>query len=212
VDFNRPPSQLSFTSAYDENLFGDVQGVSTPFGLKPQKQAQRYDYADPLDSSSEGEDEDQFLNHRAYLSRLHSYPKVQQINLDKSTSAFEGYLEQAHSTWVTDSLISAPTGLRAYNWSRSLDHEQDEGSDVDMQDGDDETSLGLGPSLGKEMFLRYKGAKSTVQTESPKDKTEILNELFEGLEVAYGGGCPFSRLFQLLADAHIHSRHTSYAY
>jgi hypothetical protein len=213
VDFNRPPSQLSFTSAYDENIFGDVQGVSTPFGLKPQKQAQRHNYADLLDcSSSEGEDEDE----DQFLSRLPSYPQTQQTNLDKATHAFEEYLEQQHGTWVTDSLISAPTGPCAYNRTRSLDHDKD-GFNSQMQDGDEETSLGLGPSLGwdlssnyEETLLRYEGAKSVLL--KVKDKKKTLNELFGGLEVVNGDGYSFSYLFQSLADAHIHSRSTSNAY
>jgi hypothetical protein len=204
VDFNRPPSQLSFNSAYDEDFFGDAQGVSTPFGLKLQKQVQRYEYVDPMESSSsEDEDDDQYLNHRyiSHISRLHSELNTNQVKLNIATFALE---EQKHSTWVTDSLISVPTALRAYSPSRSLDPNRNDVLDVHMLDDNDEdrSTLDLGPGLGlnqspcfEDTLLRYDGAMNTDRAECAEQKEETLKELFEGLEIAYGGaGTLFHRI------------------
>jgi hypothetical protein len=187
VDFNRPPSQLSFTSVYDEDFFGDAQGVSTPFGLKLQ---QRYEYVDPMESSSsEDEDEDQYLNpYISYSSHPHYDPNT---NQGKLNNALEVHPEREHSTWITDSLISIPTALRAY----SPDHKRDKVSNVQMldDDDDDDTTLGLGPSLGLDLgpcfedaLLKYNGAENTDRVECVEEKEETLKELFASLEIAYG--------------------------
>ena len=190
VDFNRPPSQLSFNSAYDEDFFGDAQGLSTPFGLKLQNRVY-----DPMESSSsEDEDEDRYLNHYvSYVSRPQSDPKTNQVKLNNSISALSVHLDHEHSTWITDSLISAPTALCAYSRSRSS---RDDVPDVHMLDNNESrTTLGLGTSLGlsrspcfEDRLLRYDGAMSFDQAEcGAKEKAETLKELFEGLDITYDG-------------------------
>jgi hypothetical protein len=220
VDFNRPPSQLSFTSAYDEDFFGDAQGFSTPFGLKSQKKAQTHEYADPMESSSsEDEDEEQYLSHYvSYISRpRYDVDPNNQVKLDKTTCTLEMYPEREHSTWVTDSLISIPTALRAY--SRPMF--PDERDNVLMLDDDDEdgSTLGLGPGLGfdldpcfEDVLLKYDGAENMGRVEWAEDKEETLKELFASLELAYGGTSTSFHCLNLPIDAHIRTRSTSGAY
>ena len=187
VDFNRPPSQLSFNSSYDEDFFGDAQSISTPFGLKLQDGV--YEPAGHTESSSEDEGEDRYLNrYISCVSRPQSGPSANQIKLDN--------LDHEHSTWITDSLISAPTALCAYRRSTSLEPGRDDVTDVHMLDDDNEarTTLGLGSSLGlnqspcfEDALLRYDGAMSSSQAQCREEKAETLKELFEGLEIAYDG-------------------------
>jgi len=218
VDFNRPPSQLSFTAAYDENFFGDAQGASTPFGFKSQKQVQRYEYMDPMVCYSSEDEEDQYVPHPVpYPSPSHPDPNTDQNKLDKSTSILKVPLEREYSTWITDSLISVPTALRAYSRSTFLDHYGDGNLDEQVQDDDDgTTTLGLGPSFGLDLgpcfedtLLRCDGLKNSGLEESAEGKAETLKGLFEGLEIASGGTGMFFISLNLPTDTHMHTRFTS---
>ncbi|KAF8625028.1 hypothetical protein AX17_006942 [Amanita inopinata Kibby_2008] len=101
VDFNRPPSQLSFHS----DFFDDVQGISTP--LKSVKASQRntHDYkatGKTTEHRFTGESPSQLsVSSMDHTSIKHPIELSGFFDMDKS--------------WITDSLISPPSGLRARN-------------------------------------------------------------------------------------------------
>ncbi|KAG5654202.1 hypothetical protein H0H81_006235 [Sphagnurus paluster] len=83
VDFNRPPSQLSYNFDYDDAFADDALAVSTPFGSKPQD----IEFDSPLSTDEE------------------DGTRVSYMHGDFQISLQSGIL----GSWMSDSLIFRPT-------------------------------------------------------------------------------------------------------
>ncbi|RDB15803.1 hypothetical protein Hypma_003647 [Hypsizygus marmoreus] len=189
VDFNRPPSQLSYTSAYDEGFFGDAFGVSTPFGLR----AQSKDYYRCAESPDFTDDEaDGWIPscHASVRVPLHSnmHPRLESRTHDTLSPALRRRIERSGSPWLSDSIISPPsiTQKRAYSLHSSPSALQDE--DIEMKldaqdDRDDVDSLGLGPEL-----TSLSGNIGIPKDRGQGDYREALQELFHSLDLGFGDG------------------------
>ncbi|KAF9460553.1 hypothetical protein BDZ94DRAFT_1311436 [Collybia nuda] len=169
VDFNRPPSQLSYTSSYDDTFFVDALGMSTPFGLKNPAAGRAVlfrsgsDFLDSTDSESDEEFGGELLN-----------PIICSLTGPGSASLPS---ERTKGLWLSDSLISPPTALlkRAYSKSpsRPIDVNVNIGSDAP------ESSLGLGSPFGLGLALE--------NLEEEAKRAEDLKELFEYLDISFEG-------------------------
>lgn len=179
VDFNRPPSQLSYSSTYDEDFFGDALGISTPFGLKTRAGGQALLFRagnDSLESTdSEGDDE---LGNGRLRYMLHSLTKSSK----PGTPVKNPLSEQIKSPWLSDSLISPPTACLERAYSKSSPGLLDEGVDGDVSMGHDagEDTLGLGSGPPFELGL---GNVDRREAERAGD----LKELFDSLDISFGG-------------------------
>ena len=164
VDFNRPPSQLSFHS----DIFDDVQGVSTPArGIRK------------TDSFLDDEQEMDFVGQLASRPLFLSPPHKP----DASTPA------SPTDSWITDSLISPPSIYRQRranihqvnsnalsgddNW-----HEQDE--DIDSGEDDDvphdnNTEVAAPPTLSRHVDINVAGISDTRAANGTEEVLHVQN-------------------------------------
>ncbi|KAJ7742158.1 hypothetical protein DFH07DRAFT_1063807 [Mycena maculata] len=162
IDFNRPPSSLSFYGDSDAPLFDDVQAVSTPPPMK-----RTYTLGSDID------DEDDEFDREPDLTITQDAMDVDYPFGLKSIPTRE------RSPWLSDSLISPPA---SQDWNR---HRQ-EGAyahsepDVDMQDG---ISLGLG--LGPAPFVPGgEDEDPVIRAEGATTGDGELKQMFDGLALA----------------------------
>ncbi|GLB43389.1 hypothetical protein LshimejAT787_1302900 [Lyophyllum shimeji] len=165
IDFNRPPSQLSYISTYDEAIFADALGISTPFMAKPQRSGSAT-FPDSPNSSDE-EEVHRTLGNRVLRPSIMRNPLHLTLGSDMLGS------------WMSDSLISPPTLSEKGAYTRHSLHK-----DVDMQSSDhlvvaDDDSLGLGSGL---KISRSSGSKAFGEEEVPA----TLQELFDCLDSSLG--------------------------
>ena len=147
VDFNRPPSQLSFNL----DFFNDVQGASTP--LRNIKS-----------------------NHESYLATQDVY-KERDINSQSPPLSPVGRLADeldefsaltsGMSSWITDSLISPPSEYRRRRGDPSHDRRMDQEDADEDDDSDNDESLDyLRNPLIED---KTNGASSAVETQTFED-------------------------------------------
>ncbi|KAF8074717.1 hypothetical protein FPV67DRAFT_594039 [Lyophyllum atratum] len=191
VDFNRPPSQLSYSSTYDEAFFGDALMISTPFGKKVHR-AGNVVFQESPDSTDEEDGNRHSTSRNLYPSPIRS---ALQVSLGPDILG----------PWMSDSLISPPTlSHGAYTRQNSLDKDFDMDflDQADDNDSDKEDSLGLGlavkihPNCDLATHLHEYEVGRVQEDERP----ETLQELFNSLDLGSRNGTsrlPLSRTHSL---------------
>ncbi|KAK0457864.1 uncharacterized protein EV420DRAFT_483273 [Desarmillaria tabescens] len=110
VDFNRPPSQLSFYDGAD-GMFADVQFVSTPFRFARTRKGNGEGTIDPrLLSKRDNPVSDTDTDEEGVITSPY---KLLKRSLRKKRQMSAGYMtpdeEEEETGWISDSLISPPT-------------------------------------------------------------------------------------------------------
>ncbi|KAJ7216733.1 hypothetical protein B0H12DRAFT_342600 [Mycena haematopus] len=160
IDFNRPPSSLSFYGDADTQFFDEVQGISTP----PTKKS-----AYTLGSAI-GDDDDEFQQPDLTIT---------QDAMDTTCSAgLKALPTRERSPWLSDSLISPPTSQEWNCPPQEGPFTQSLEQDIDM---DDATSLdlSLAPDFGAP--AAPDSADPLRHADDPKASDRDLKQMFDGL-------------------------------
>jgi hypothetical protein len=165
IDFNRPPSSLSFYGDSDSQFFDDVQGISTP---PTQKRA--YTQGSPI-----ADDDDEFQQPDL---------TVMQDAMDIDMAGGDGMKAlpaRERSPWLSDSLISAPN-------SQEWNHPPQEGAyirsssqDVDMYD--EVPGLELAPDFGAPVPRSRAAEEPASHENAPNAGGRDLKQMFDGLSL-----------------------------
>jgi hypothetical protein len=193
VDFNRPPSQLSYTSAYNEDFFGDAQGISTPSGLKTRSGGHALLFRSGNDSmestDSENSDNGTELRKGRLRPLLRSLSQANAPGTPVNPPLLRPLPDQTKSPWSSDSLISPPTACQERAYSKSplgkIGKNVDE--DVNMGTGDDEDTLGLGLDTPLDLVFGLQDALPDDQIFKKAERAEDLRDLFDSLNLSLGG-------------------------
>ncbi|KAG6907893.1 hypothetical protein DXG01_007000 [Tephrocybe rancida] len=170
VDFNRPPSQLSYNFEYDEAFFGDALEISTPFGPKAERPS-----APTFSESPDSTDEDDDDQHSPDGTLRSS-----EMQITRPLSLHSGHL----GSWLSDSLISPPS-IHKSAYSQPPFNE-----DVDMtspRKPSTSCQSFLGLDETKDIRLSHELPEDGGRT-APLEDPEPLQELFDRLELSFDDG------------------------
>ncbi|KAJ7512317.1 hypothetical protein B0H11DRAFT_477869 [Mycena galericulata] len=172
IDFNRPPSSLSFYGDSDASLFDDeVEAVSTPPMTKG---------AYTLSSALDDDNDDQFDDHESEPDLT-----MTQDPMEVDFSYGLKYMPmRERSPWLSDSLVHPPVSQEERNRCRPEQGAYMHSSpsdDIDMQDGD----ISFGLRFGLAAFVPIGEDDDPVLRAGNKPSGDgELKQMFDGLALA----------------------------
>ncbi|KAJ7749217.1 hypothetical protein B0H16DRAFT_1691974 [Mycena metata] len=166
IDFNRPPSSLSFYGDFgdtESQFFDEVQGVSTP---ATKKRAQTL--------GSAVADDDEALDEPDLTITQH----IMDVDIPH-TVGMKALPTRERSPWLSDSLISPPASQEWKRPPQENAYTHSPTRDVDMYD---ELSLGLGlpPNFGPPVS----SDRDDKDADEPNAGEHDLKNMFDGLALA----------------------------